>query len=235
MRNFAITLLLLTSLSPHSPAERELIFSDDFERNESQEEKEEIGRGWTTASETRAQGNKQVDLKDGTMRIFLHPVADHAVSVRQAMNLRDGAVGMKFKLENPKDELGINFADLKEKSVWAGHLFKVVINEKSVSVTDLKTGVMNLTIRDARRADKLSPEQEEVLKKASQRFTHRSETNEWHDLLIEIKGEAITVTIDGQEVATFSSAGIAHPTKTLLRLSVPHQAVVDEVKIWRDL
>src|SRR3954471_2057774 len=38
-----------------------LIFQDDFARNESQENTDEPGNGWTTNSKSRAKGHKQVD------------------------------------------------------------------------------------------------------------------------------------------------------------------------------
>ena len=41
----------------------ELVFQDDFERSESQEKKDEPGKGWATNSYKRAQGDKQVDLR----------------------------------------------------------------------------------------------------------------------------------------------------------------------------
>jgi hypothetical protein len=34
-------------------------------------------------------------------------------------------------------------------------------------------------------------------------------------------------------VGSLRSPGIAHPTKKLLRLAVPRNAVVDDVRIWR--
>ena len=54
-----------------------------------------------------------------------------------------------------------------------------------------------------------------------------------HDLLVTVKGATLTVAIDGKEVGRLSSEGIAHPTKRTLRLAVPRNAVVDDVKIWR--
>ena len=59
-----------------------LIFKDDFERSESQEEKDEPGNSWTTSSDKTAYGNKQVDLRDGHMYIYTHKKAWHATSVR---------------------------------------------------------------------------------------------------------------------------------------------------------
>ncbi len=57
----AATLALLSPvsriLSPaHAEDRGKLIFEDKFDRNESQETKEEIGNGWTTNSENRAGG-----------------------------------------------------------------------------------------------------------------------------------------------------------------------------------
>ena len=105
-----------------------LIFEDDFNRNESQEEKDEPGKGWKTNSEKRAKGNKQVDLKDGAMHIFIHEEADHGVSVVHDAGFTDGAVELRFKLEAKGDSLGLNFADLKYKEVHAGHLFAARIH-----------------------------------------------------------------------------------------------------------
>ena len=116
----------------------ELVFQDNFERSESQEKKDEPGKGWATNSDKRAQGDKQVDLKDGTMCIFISPRADHAVSVTHPFEFRNGSVGMRFLLEDKKDSLGLNFADLNFKGVHAGHLFVVRIYSNRVEITDLK-------------------------------------------------------------------------------------------------
>jgi hypothetical protein len=48
-----------------------------------------------------------------------------------------------------------------------------------------------------------------------------------------VSGDELSVTIDGQFVGRLKSPGIAHPTKRTLRLAVPRNAVVDDVKIWR--
>jgi hypothetical protein len=50
---------------------------------------------------------------------------------------------------------------------------------------------------------------------------------------VNITGDTLSASIDGQLVGTFSSPGIAHPTKRTLRLAVARNAVVDDVKIWR--
>lgn len=209
-----------------------LIFSDDFERNESQELKDEVGNGWGTNSARRAGGHKQVDLKDGTMRIFIHKTADHGVSVTHPAEFRNGRVEIKFMLEHEKDSLGLNFADLKYKKVWAGHLFKVDIGVKQTQLTDLKTGNMDLKIREARQAKILTSAQQEMLKTKVKRFPHKLKTGKWYSAVAKIEGDKLSVSIDGKEVGSFNSEGIAHPTKRMLRLAVKRNVVVDDVKIY---
>lgn len=230
-RLFLLPLVLAVSL--RADENGALIFSDDFERNESQEEKDEIGKGWGSNSRTRANGNKQVDLRDGAMYIYIHETADHGVSVTHPFEFRDGVVGMKFMLENPKDVLGLNFADLKYKKVHAGHLFVAKIGLNDVTLQDLKTGNMDLETRNARKAGTLSKERQNQLKAKQKKVKNKLEAGKWYQLLAEVSGDTLSVSIDGKEVASFSSEGMGHPTKRLLRLAVPKRAVVDDVKIWR--
>jgi len=233
MNKLPFLVLLLIGSTAFSDEHGELIFEDDFERIESQETEDEPGNGWETNSRTRAKGNKQVDLDDGAMRIFIHEEADHAVSVRQPVAFTNGAVALKFLLEDKRDSLGLNFADLKEKSVHAGHLFVVKIGPKRLDITDLKTGNMKLTTREARVAGTLSADQKKALADKQARFPVEVSVGEWHDLLVEIEGDMVRVTLDGEEAGQFASEGITHPTKRLLRLAVPRQAVVDDVRVWR--
>ncbi|PHR97460.1 MAG: hypothetical protein COA78_27645 [Blastopirellula sp.] len=209
-----------------------LIFEDDFERNESQETKDEIGKGWGSNSKTRAAGNKQVDLKNGAMYIYRHKVADHGVSVTHDAEFENGSVELRFMLENANDSLGLDFADSKFKEVHAGHLLKVTIGIKKVDLADLKTGVMNSKIRELKLADKLTPEIKAMLKTKTKRFPVKLKAGQWYTAVIGINGETLSLSIDGKPVGSFSSPGIAHPTKRMLRLAVPKNAVVDDLKIY---
>lgn len=211
-----------------------LIFQDDFERSESQETKDEPGNGWGTNSKSRAKGNKQVDLREGAMYIFTHAEADHAASITHPAEFTDGTVSMRFMLEDERDSLGLNFADPQCKEVHAGHLFAARINPKQVLLQDLKTGNMRLDIRETRQAKRtLSSEQQQAIKGKQKAFAHSLATGKWYDLQATVSGDELSVAIDGEPVASFSSPGIAHPTKRLLRLAVPRNAIVDDVKIWR--
>ena len=212
----------------------QLLFQDDFERSESQEQKDEPGQGWGTNSKSRAKGNKQVDLRDGAMYIYLSPEANHAVSVTHPAEFTDGAVSLRFMLEDEKDSLGLDFADLGCKEVHAGHLFAARISTKNVTLQDLKTGGMRLDISEARKAkQKLTAEQQQAMEGKSKVIPSSVGIGTWHDLVVKISGDVLSASIDGKDIGNLAAPGIAHPTKMMLRLSVPRNAVVDDVKIWR--
>ena len=211
-----------------------LIFQDDFARTASQEKTDAPGNGWGTNSKSRAKGNKQVDLRDGAMYIYLSPEADHAVSVTHAAEFTDGAVALRFKLEDPRDSLGLDFADASRKDVHAGHLFAARVSPKQVLLQDLATGNMRLDIHTARKAKQtLTADQQQALVGKDKKIPATLAVGEWHDLLVKISGDELAVTVDGKLLGTLKSPGIAHPTKKMLRLAVPRNAVVDDVQIWR--
>ncbi len=232
MRMIAVYSALLIAPVLSADGQRTLIFSDDFNRNESQEVSDEIGHGWGTNSKSRAGGNKQADLREGALHIYRHEIADHAVSVTHPAEFRNGSIELRFMLEHENDSLGLDVADLLLKEVHAGHLFVVRINVKQVEIVDLKTGGMNLAIRELKTQKKLSPAQQAQLATKEKYFPFKLETGTWHGLRVDITGDAVAVAIDGQEIGSFASEGFAHPTKRILRLAVPKNALVDDVKIY---
>ncbi|MEN8693513.1 MAG: family 16 glycoside hydrolase [Akkermansiaceae bacterium] len=229
----ALLLLGVFLGSPLSLAQEEkLLFEDHFERKEADDTKEEIGNGWSSNSQKRAKGNKQVDLKDGAMHITFHPEADHAVSVVHPAEFQNGKITLRFMLPNKEDSLGLNFADLKYKKVHAGHLCMAKIDTHAVQLNDLKTGVMDQEIRVARQAKKLTPEQQKMLKTKTKRFKNKIEPGKWHRLEITIIDDTMALSINGVQVGAFSSEGIAHPTKRTLRVAVPKKAIIDDIKVY---
>ena len=228
----AMFLLLPLSVTATAEDRGKLVFEDKFDRNESQEATEEIGNGWTTNSKNRAAGNKQVDLKDGALHITMHAAADHAVSVGHAAEFRDGTIELRFMLEDEKDVLGLDIADPACKEVHSGHLFKVDVSAKQVVVDDKKTGAMNMKFYEARKAKTLTPEQLAFIASKRKTFPNTLETGKWHHLLVKVTGDSVNVSINGKPAASVTSEGVAHPTKRLIRLSVPKQAWVDDVQVF---
>lgn len=234
MRSLFLVVFCL-SLSLHAAEENlgTLVFSDDFERSEKQEVKDEPGNGWNTSSNWSAKGNKEVDLIDGTLHIYIHPQAIHAVDVGHAFAFIDGNATMRFKFHEPKDTLMLNFADLTYKEVHAGHICATTFGVKRVTLQDMKTGGMLLKYYDARKAGKLSKEDEAIIKTKSKTFPNEISLNEWHTLKVNITGETMTAFVDGKEIGSFSSPGIAHESKQVLRLLVSNKVTIDDVKYYK--
>lgn len=129
-----------------------------------QQEKDEPGNGWNTSSSWSAKGHKEVDLVDGTLYIYIHPEAIHAVDVGHAFAFTDSTAQMRFKFHEANDTLMLNFAGLSCKEVHAGHLCAATFGTKKVNLQDMKTGNMLLKYYDARKAGTLSKVAEALIK-----------------------------------------------------------------------
>ena len=228
----AICFLLLTTATMADSPKGTVVLDDDFQRSEKDPEKEQVGNGWGTNSAKRAKGVKQVDLVDGAMHITRAKVADHGVSVTHEAAFRDASISLRFKL-GQKDDLGINIADMKEKSVHAGHICVARIRLHNVEITDLKTGRMDKKMREKRLAGKLSDADQKLIRTKSKYFKSKLAADQWHQLEVKISGDEMQVKADGKQVGKFTSPGIGHPTKSRLRLAVNKSAWVDDVKIVR--
>ncbi|MBT5168601.1 MAG: hypothetical protein HOL92_09020, partial [Opitutales bacterium] len=125
----------LAAESPDALIKRaKLVLEDNFNRSEKDDSKEQLGREWVTNSEKRAHGVKQADLKDDTLVIVMAAGANHSVSVRHDAPFDDGIVQVRFKLHDAKG-IKFNFNDPKANKVsWAGHIARVVVTPKSVSI-----------------------------------------------------------------------------------------------------
>jgi len=209
-----------------------VLFSDDFDRDEATPDKEDIGPGWRSNSAWRAQGKKQVDLDRGAMHITRVPEADHGVAIFHDVEFQDGSVELKFKL-GPGDDLGIDFVDRELKTVHAGHLCVARVRLNGVSLTDSKTGNMDLKIREQRQSGQVPPEVAALLKTKTINFPLKLEADQWHHMRVTVEGDTMQVAIDGKAIGQFQSEGIAHPTKRMITLAVNKSAWVDDVIVRR--
>ena len=57
--------------------------------------------------------------------------------------------------------------------------------------------------------------------------------DEWHQVYVTVSDDRISCTIDDKEVGSLCSPGIAHETKTWIRLNVPYSICIDDVRFWR--
>lgn len=224
--------VVLTIIAPcHSDDSVKLLFKDDFQRDESQNGQEEPGNGWSTNSKKRAGGHKQVDLKDGALVITRHESADHAVSLVHAAKYRDCRVQLRFRIDDKRDDLGIDFADMQCKEVHAGHIAKVFFRASGVEIFDFRNGRMNRSYRDAVAGDRVTPEQKAILKNSQRSFRQSIALNEWHSASITLRSDVISVELDGKSVGSFQSSGIGHPTKDMIRFSARQNLWLDDIRV----
>ncbi len=217
---------------PGTKPEGKLLFADDFERNESQEVTDELGLGWSTNSKRRAGGHKQVDLGDGTLHIFRHETADHSVSVVHPAEFTDCRVELRFRLDDPGDDLGIDFADMQCQDVHAGHICKVFFRPDGIEILDYKMGRMNKQYRDALKAGQLTETQKANVKRYQRQVAKQIKLKQWYSAVVTILGDTLSVTLDGQPVGAFSSPGIEHSQKDMIRFSARHQVRLDDVRVF---
>ena len=210
----------------------EILIDDDFNRQEENNAVEQIGNGWGTNSKKRAKGVKQVDLLDGAMRITRAEVADHGVSVFHEAAFKDAVVSLRFQLSKG-DDLGINIADMNEKTVHAGHICMARLQLNKLEIKDLKTGSMDLARRKRRQNGAETPEDKKRISETTTKKTIKLDPDRWHELEIRIVDDQMIVKLNGDIAGMFSSEGIAHSTKSRLRLSVNQNAWVDNVKLVR--
>ena len=229
MKPFLIPLLFVVSLQAETGT---LLLNDDFNRDEAMQGKEDIGKGWTSNSAWRAKGHQQVDLIEGVMHVTKHAEADHGVAIFHNVEFTDGIVELRFKL-GAGDDLGVDFVDRELKTVHAGHLCMARVSNGNLTLLDSKTGAMDLKIQARRKAGDKSPELAALLKSKTKSFKLDLAADAWHNLHITVEGDKMSVKIDGSEIGSFSSEGIAHPTKRMITLAVNKSADVDDVKVWR--
>ena len=240
------TLLALLSLvlaqpfaaeSPDALIKRaKLILEDDFNRAEKDDSKEQLGREWVTNSEKRAHGVKQADLKDGHLVITMAAGANHSVSVRHDAPFDDGIVQVRFKLHDAKG-IKFNFNDPKANKVsWAGHIARVVVTTKTVSIGDDKKGVFDLKIREQRQNKDISKSDkaklDAFLKTKTVVIKNPLKEDHWYELIIANTGPKVEVYIDNQKIGEFVSEGLDHKVKQNLAFGISGTATIDDLKVW---
>jgi hypothetical protein len=131
----------------------------------------------------------------------------------------DVVLKFSFRFDGTKG-FSIVFNDPGEKSVHSGHVVRLSVALKSVTLTDDKTGLMSLQWIDKRTDPKFKDDIEAVRAKASRRFAYDFKPGQWYALTMEVIGDEMRVTVDDQFVGKFNSPGFAHPTKKSIHFSI---------------
>jgi hypothetical protein len=198
-------------------AKGDLLVSDDFERTD-------LG-DWQALIPTFTVENgvlKGVQTRD-----------DHGAVGRIYRPMRDVVVEFKFKLDG---STGFNavFDDQKYKGSHAGHICRVAFAKKQVRLGDDKQGIMRNDIFAMRKDPLKKAESDKLLEGRGSSAPVVIESQKWYHVAIEIAGDQMRVSLDGQPVGYLKSPGIAHETKSSFHFTVSGPGVLfDEFRIWK--
>ncbi len=210
-----------------------LLLEDDFNREDPDGE-EDLGENWISNSKSRAQGDKQCDLVDGTMQFTLSPKANHAISlVHNTSEPYQEAVSWTRVKFPSGQSFKIAFNDKQYKPVHAGHINGVTVRNRSVNIDDEKNGRFSAEAKAMRNDDSKKKERAELTAKFSKQFPVNVKGDKWFELVTHHQGETLTVYIDGKEVGSYTSSGFAHETKRQLAFAPSKDATVDHTMLWK--
>ena len=203
---FALALFTTTAFAADYPR---VIFSDDFSS-------EGFGKRWGHYKSSSV-------VKDGVLVGITAPTSDHsAVDNIRIDGERDLEVSVKFRFVSDKAKsFNVWFDDKNYKGSHAGHICQATISPTSVNLSDAKTGGFDLTngLYDRKKANQLTDDEKKMLATKAKRVPAKISLGEWHTLVVQTRGDEITVTIDGKEAGSFKSPGINHDTKSLISLT----------------
>ena len=218
-----------------------LIFHDAFDREEDGNLARAIGNGWNSATADRVPQIKQADLDQGILKVSsATQAAKHSAHIHHEAGFTDGGAVVRFRFPGlGKDEgLQLGFVDRETtQGVHAGHLCYGILSQRSVTLVDHKTGIMNLENRRRRdealaKKQKIPADLEALLKTKSVTTPFKADT-EWHELILLAVGDELRLTIDGRLIASHHSEGFAHPMKRWFSFLIPSTAWIDDVKVWK--
>ncbi|MEN9403428.1 MAG: hypothetical protein RL091_2131 [Verrucomicrobiota bacterium] len=203
----------------------QLVFSDDFDR---------AGLGPALKSPIPA-----FTVADGLLKGHQER-ADHGGTLAAVLPLPDGntIIEIKFRFAGARS-FNLACDDVGYRGTHAGHISRVRVRPDLITLYDDKEGVMRNDIYALRRSGdpQKKAEGERLAEKAIVNIPVKLEQNRWYAFALELVGDRMRVSIDGQSVGQLQSPGLAHATKPNLRLSTwgstPAQEThFDDLRVW---
>ncbi len=209
-----------------------LEFQDDFDRNETQEESDEVGNGWETNNDKPwSLGKKQADLRDGALHVTPSNGKESKLLVIRSCDFRDGSIEFRFRLKNDDDEIGIVIADRNLKDVHAGHVMSVRAQKGKLLVSDMLSGAFDPEVWKRKKAKQQTEADQKQVAACRKMVKANIGVGSWHKLTVTTHGKQLLAHVDDKEVVDFLSPGFENQ-KTILRLSVKRFGAIDDFKLY---
>ncbi len=239
MRSTLVVSLLLTSAAfaadlPVIPSEaiakkKELLFSEDFERAE-------LAKPWGPVVPTFVVEN---GVLKGTQTRITTPAEDgkpaivgHAAVIGNDTPTKDSIIEFKFRFDGAT-ALSAELDDRQYKGSHYGHICRVVLTPKDVTLRDERDGSMRNDIYEMSKDPTKKEERNQLLVGRSATFPAAFEVGKWYTLVLETVQDTMRASVDGKPVAFLKSSGIAHETKSKVEFGCAGKdGYFDDVKIW---
>ena len=208
---------------------KEQLFSDDFERTE-------LGPAWGPVVPAYMIENGALK---GTQTRFTAPAADgkpavvgHAAVIGTEIPTRNSVLAFRFRFEGAT-ALSAEFDDRKYAGSHYGHICRVVISLKDVTLRDERDGSMRNDIYEMSKDPARKAERSQLLEGRNATFPVTLSPGTWYSMILETVDDAMRASIDGKPVAYLKSSGIAHPTKSKIEFGCAGKdGYFDDITIW---
>jgi len=153
---------------------------------------------------------------------------DHGAVLRAQVPFRDAVMEFDARFVDGRSFNAAIEDKGASKITHAGHLARISVSGKGVSLSDDIQGKFNLEYRKL-------PEDQRAAKIAGTEVRKQLATppndGQWHRYRFEIRGDRASVFYDGQPIAELVSPGFAHPTKTQFGFTVNGEIHFDNIRI----
>jgi hypothetical protein len=231
LRLSLLTALLLVSLSMPRPALRAaeasvpaqplgkngaLIFSDDFSAPE-------VGKAWRALWPA-------LTVTDGALNIS-QAKPEHSAVGMVKVGQKDLIIAFKFQL-GAASSINAVCNDSAYKEGHGGHICRVSLSPNQIFLADDKERLRH-EIEEMKKDPARKAEVEKATAGRACGILIKLNPTRWYDLLIEIVGDEMRVSLDGKAVGYLKSSGLAHPMKSDFYFAVSgHDALFDNLRIW---
>ncbi len=196
-----------------------LVFSDDFERAD-------LGEKWKVTTPTFA-------IADGVLRCS-QTKPEHGAVGRVDIGQEDFVLEFKFRFEGATS-INAVANDRAYKEGHAGHICRVSLSPRGIMLGDDKERLTH-AIEEMQKDPARKAEVAKLTAGRTASFPVKLEARRWYQLAMEVVGDELRVTLDGQPVGYLKSSGIAHPMKSDFHFTVSGDAtgyaLFDDVHVW---
>jgi len=226
-------------LIPKEPIakKKELLFSDDFKgatpdpRWKRTVDTFAVENGSLKGTQTR---DKDIPAADGKPEVKAHPAV-----FGLEVPTKDSVVEVKIRFEG-NTVMDVEYDDREANGDRAhshyGHLCRaqVKLAQQQVTILDERDGTQSNALIELKKDPAANKDAiNKLISTHSVNFPAKVEAGKWYTMVVEVVGEAMRVTLDGQPVAYFKSPGIGHPTKTRLEFGVSGKSgLFGDLKVW---